>query len=87
MNSPAARCIRTWAVSQNHWIVYASWLAVEDHVHLLGRFAWQGGYADFSVSESNLKQEKQYIADQVPHRRKMSFPDELRALLRKHRIE
>ena len=87
MNSPAARCIRTWAVSQNHWIVYASWLAVEDHVHLLGRFAWQGGYADFSVSESNLKQVKQYIADQVPHRRKMSFLDELRALLRKHRIE
>ena len=60
---------------------------VEDHVHLLARFAWQGGYADFSVSESNLKQVKQYIADQVPHRRKMSFPDELRALLRKHRIE
>ena len=66
---------------------------VDDHVHLLCRFArtiaqaewvkelkrvsnlwlqdqgpgyadfqWQGGYADFSVSQSNLEEVKQYIA-------------------------
>ena len=91
---------------------------VEDHVHLLCRFArtitqaewvkelkrisngwlkehgrdyadfeWQGGYADFSVSQSNLEQVKQYIASQKEHHRKTTFQDELRTLLRKHEIE
>ncbi|NOS70341.1 MAG: transposase [Verrucomicrobia bacterium] len=91
---------------------------VEDHVHLLCRFArtltqaewvkelkrisngwlkehgrdyadfeWQGGYADFSVSQSNLEPVKQYIASQEEHHRKTTFQDELRTLLRKHEIE
>jgi len=50
-------------------------------------FEWQGGYADFGVSQSNLEQVKQYIANQEEHHRKMSFQDELRVLLRKHEIE
>ncbi len=50
-------------------------------------FEWQGGYADFSVSQSNLEPVKQYIAGQEEHRRKIGFQDELRALLRKHEIE
>jgi len=49
-------------------------------------FEWQGGYADFSVSQSNLAQVKQYIADQEEHHRKVGFQDELRALLRRHEI-
>ena len=50
-------------------------------------FEWQGGYADFSVSQSNLEPVKQYIANQEEHHRKIGFQDELRALLRKHEIE
>ena len=50
-------------------------------------FEWQGGYADFSVSQSNLEQVKQYIAGQEEHHRKIGFQDKLRALLRKHEIE
>src|SRR5437773_2609677 len=50
-------------------------------------FEWQGGYADFGVSRSNLEQVRQYIANQEEHHRKMSFQDELRVLLRKHEIE
>lgn len=50
-------------------------------------FEWQGGYADFSVSQSNLEQVKQYISKQEEHHRKMTFQDELRALLKKHEIE
>ncbi len=50
-------------------------------------FEWQGGYADFSVSQSNLEQVKQYIAGQEEHHRKIGFQDELRAFLRKHEIE
>ena len=50
-------------------------------------FEWQGGYADFSVSESNFEQVKRYIANQEEHHRKTNFQDELRALLTRHRIE
>jgi putative transposase len=47
-------------------------------------FEWQGGYADFSVSQSKLPDVKEYIAGQEEHHRKVGFQDELRALLRKH---
>src|SRR5213076_1455062 len=50
-------------------------------------FEWQGGYADFSVSQSNLDQVKQYIAGQEEHHHKIGFQDELRALLHKHEME
>ena len=50
-------------------------------------FQWQGGYADFSVSQSNLEEVKRYIAGQEEHHHKLSFQDELRALLRRHEIK
>lgn len=50
-------------------------------------FEWQGGYADFSVSQSNLEQVKRYIANQEQHHRKLSFQDEVRALLTKHQMD
>jgi putative transposase len=53
----------------------------------LSNFEWQGGYADFSVSQSNLEQVKSYIANQTEHHRKLSFQEEVRALLRKHEME
>jgi putative transposase len=53
----------------------------------LGSFGWQAGYAAFSVSYSQLEQVKAYIRNQADHHRKVSFQDELRALLRKHNIE
>ena len=50
-------------------------------------FQWQGGYADFSVSQSNLPEVIRYIEEQEQHHKKMNFQDELRALLLKHEIE
>lgn len=50
-------------------------------------FEWQGGYADFSVSQSNLEHVKRYIATQGEHHQQMKFQDELRVLLRKHEME
>jgi predicted restriction endonuclease len=50
-------------------------------------FAWQGGYAAFSVSESNRTAVIRYIRDQVPHHLQISFQDEFLALLRKHGVE
>ena len=49
-------------------------------------FQWQAGYADFSVSQSNLEQVTDYIARQDEHHHKMTFQDELRALLGRHHI-
>jgi putative transposase len=53
----------------------------------INSFEWQGGYADFSVSQSSLEQVKSYIANQEQHHAKLTFQDEVRALLRKHEME
>jgi len=45
------------------------------------RFAWQEGYAAFTVSPSAIESVKNYIANQEEHYRKVSFVDELRELL------
>jgi REP element-mobilizing transposase RayT len=77
-------------VSQSDWIkelkrVSSGWL--KEQAPDLRSFQWQGGYADFSVSVSNIDDVKRYIAGQPEHHRKVSFQDELRLLLRKHQIE
>jgi REP element-mobilizing transposase RayT len=51
------------------------------------RFEWQTGYAAFSVSESQVEKIRRYIRNQEAHHQKVSFKDELIALLKKHRIE
>ena len=47
-------------------------------------FQWQRGYGMFSVSQSNVKEAKKYIENQQEHHAKLSFQDELRAILTKH---
>ena len=54
---------------------------------LLQDFQWQGGYAAFSVSQSQSEQVDRYVARQEEHHRKMTFQDELRMLLEKHQVE
>ncbi|HLA83921.1 MAG TPA: IS200/IS605 family transposase [Thermoguttaceae bacterium] len=51
------------------------------------RFQWQAGYGAFSVSQSRHADVQRYIKSQAEHHRRLSFQDELRELLRKHRIE
>lgn len=53
----------------------------------LGDFAWQEGYAVFSVSKSREGAVKSYIAGQREHHRKEDFKSELLRLLRAHGIE
>jgi REP-associated tyrosine transposase len=60
---------------------------VNDNRLVPGRFAWQTGYAAFSVSESQVEAVRRYIRNQEAHHAKVSFKDELIALLKKHRIE
>ena len=50
-------------------------------------FAWQLGYAAFSVSKSNAPQVLKYIANQEEHHRRVAFTDELVDFLRKHEID
>ena len=52
-----------------------------------GDFHWQNGYGAFSVSESNVADVRRYIENQREHHRKMTFQDEFRALLTRHRVE
>jgi len=52
----------------------------------LGVFSWQDGYAAFSVSPSILPKVKAYIREQAEHHRKLSFREELVALLERHGI-
>lgn len=78
------------AITQAEWVkeikrVSNGWLKERGPDY--ADFAWQRGYAAFSVSLSNLESVKQYIARQEEHHRKITFQDEVRALLRKHEID
>lgn len=82
-----ARLGRT--VTQAEWVkelkrVSSIW--VKEQQSSLTTFAWQKGYGCFSVSQSNVQQVSDYVANQVAHHHTMSFQDEFRALLRKHNI-
>lgn len=83
-----ARLGRT--ITQADWVkelkrVSNLWL--KDRGRVYADFQWQGGYADFSVSQSNVEEVKKYIESQEECHRKQTFQDELRVLLRKHDID
>jgi REP element-mobilizing transposase RayT len=50
-------------------------------------FAWQSGYAAFTVSLSGLPEVKAYLAGQAEHHRMRSFQEEFIAFLKKHGLE
>ena len=51
------------------------------------RFAWQDGYAAFTVSRSQLDSAARYVRDQKLHHRQRDFKTELLGLLEKHGVE
>ena len=51
------------------------------------KFAWQRGYASFSVSESMVPVVRRYILKQREHHHRQGFQDELKILLVKHKLE
>lgn len=51
------------------------------------KFAWQDGFAAFTVSESQVAAVRAYIRGQKEHHARMSFQDEVLALLKRHRVE
>lgn len=50
------------------------------------RFAWQEGYAIFSVSWTHCASLKSYIGRQEEHHRRLSFVDELKRVLEKNGV-
>lgn len=62
--------------------ISSKWMGEMGHL----RFAWQQGYAAFSVSESHLPAVAEYIRNQRQHHAKHTFEAEFLSLLRKHGI-
>jgi putative transposase len=60
---------------------------VHETFQSLDAFAWQEGYSVFTVSKSQEKAVKKYIAGQREHHKKKDFKSELLRLLRAHGIE
>jgi REP element-mobilizing transposase RayT len=50
-------------------------------------FAWQPGYAAFSVSESQLENVSGYITNQEDHHRTITFQEELVAFLERSHVQ
>jgi hypothetical protein len=46
-------------------------------------FAWQIGYAGFSVSPSKIEEVRNYILNQEAHHRKLTYEEEVAALLKR----
>ena len=61
------------------------WIKTKDKYY--ENFAWQGGYAAFSISQSQVDTVIAYIRNQVEHHKKQSFHDEYLAFLRLYKIE
>jgi REP element-mobilizing transposase RayT len=50
-------------------------------------FEWQAGYGAFSIGQSQVDDVHAYIATQEAHHRKISFQDEVRALLTRYKVD
>ena len=58
------------------------WIA-ENHER---SFAWQEGYAAFSVSPTHRDVVRRYIANQEAHHQKLGFVDEIKRLLERNGV-
>ena len=61
------------------------WIKTKDLYYK--NFAWQGGYAGFSVSSSTYDKTKLYIQNQEEHHKKMLFKDEYVLFLREYGVD
>jgi putative transposase len=71
--------VRTVKASSSKW--------VHQTFPQLEHFAWQDGYAAFTVSYSGLDKVVAYIQNQREHHKKLSFDEELVQFLQKHGVK
>ena len=76
---PIASVVKEVKRTSSGWIKSAS--------RKLSKFHWQGGYAAFSVSQSNLQEVIRYIENQEEHHKRLTFQDEYRAFLKAYGVE
>ena len=76
---PIASVVKELKRTSSHWIKEAT--------PKLAKFRWQGGYAAFSVSQSNLADVVRYIETQEEHHKRVTFQDEYRAFLKAYRVD
>ena len=53
----------------------------------LDEFAWQRGYAAFSIGNSEIDRTVQYIANQQSHHGKTNFQDEFRLICKENNLD
>src|SRR5215204_1607407 len=76
---PIASVVKEVKRTSSGWIKEAS--------PRLSQFHWQGGYAAFSVSQSNLAEVIQYIENQEEHHKRVTFQDEYRTFLKAYGVD
>ena len=76
---PLSKAIQLVKGGSSHWLK-ATFPKMID-------FAWQDGYAAFTVSWSQLDDVRAYIRSQPEHHRTKTFVEEHRTFLARHRIE
>jgi hypothetical protein len=52
----------------------------------LRTFAWQDGYGAFTIGQSQVEALKRYLAGQKERHKKVTFEEELLALLKKYQV-
>ena len=74
-----AEVIKQVKGSSSHW--------VNEQNIILEKFAWQTGYAAYSVSESQLEKVYHYIKNQKAHHAKTTFQTEYDEFIKLHGLE
>jgi len=77
-NESIAELLRVVKANSSRW--------VHEQFPVESRFAWQAGYAAFTVSASRAAEVTEYIEKQQEHHRRVSFQEELLMFLQKHGI-
>jgi putative transposase len=76
---PVTEIIKQVKGSTSHWI--------NEQDLIKEKFAWQTGYAAYSVSESVLEKVYQYIANQKQHHQKTTFLKEYEEFIKLHGLQ
>jgi REP element-mobilizing transposase RayT len=78
-NMPLAKFVEEIKRNSSRWIK-----SKEEHYQ---HFAWQGGYAGYSVSQSKVSVVEKYIENQKEHHKKETFQDEYVKFLREYNVD
>ncbi|MDX2131500.1 MAG: hypothetical protein SFY69_05570 [Planctomycetota bacterium] len=87
MNAIAPGHSRSRSVTPAHPFAAPTGAAACSHGWALRNFTWQEGCSIFTVSKSQEKAAKKYIAGQDEHHEKEDFKSELLQILRAHGVE